>query len=190
MGQWVGLASGLGAATADGFYGCVAGFGLTIVTDFLTAQSFWLRIVGGCFLCYLGATTFLAKPSGEATKDTAELSSTTSPSASEDESTSWTRSLLSAYSSTLALTLTNPATIFSFAAIFAGLGVVESGQSYATSGVLVLGVFVGSALWWFLLSGLVSLFRTRLTLNRMRWLNRMSGIILLTFGVVALSVWI
>jgi threonine/homoserine/homoserine lactone efflux protein len=96
--------------------------------------------------------------------------------------------LLSAYSSTLVLTLTNPATIFSFAAIFAGLGIVESGQDYARSSVLVLGVFGGSALWWLFLSGSVNLLRSRLTPRRLRWLNRVSGIVILTFGLVALTV--
>ena len=177
MGQRVGLVSGLGAATADGFYGFVAGFGLTTVADFLTAQAFWLKLIGGIFLCYLGVTTFLAKPAAEV------------PGNSQMPGDGvMTRSLLSAYGSTLALTLTNPATILSFAAIFVGLGLVESGQDYWASSILVLGVFLGSAIWWVFLSGMVSLFRTRLTLVHMRWLNRIAGVVLLTFGVVALLV--
>jgi threonine/homoserine/homoserine lactone efflux protein len=181
MGQWVGLVSGLGAATADGLYGCIAGFGLTAIADFLTHQSMWLRIVGGLFLCYLGITTFLSKPPTEpATVSAGDLPS---------ETASMPRSLVSAYGSTLALTLTNPATIFSFAAIFAGLGIVDSAQSFADSGILVLGVFIGSALWWFFLSGMVSLFRARFTPTGLRWLNRLSGSMLLAFGVVALTWW-
>ncbi|NER85069.1 MAG: LysE family transporter [Leptolyngbya sp. SIO1D8] len=186
MGQLVGLVSGLGAATADGLYGCVAGFGLTAVADFLISQAFWLRLLGGLFLCYLGISTFLSKPA------TAALHA--QQDAMGDEATATeggllveTRSLLAAYTSTLALTLTNPATIFSFVAIFAGLGIVESGRDYATSGVLVAGVFLGSALWWFFLSGIVSLFRSRLNPARMRWLNRVSGTVIFAFGVVALT---
>jgi arginine exporter protein ArgO len=53
----------------------------------------------------------------------------------------------------------------------------------------VLGVFVGSALWWLLLSSGVSLLRSRLTGSRMRWLNRVSGVVILAFGIVALSPW-
>ncbi|RZM75304.1 LysE/ArgO family amino acid transporter [Leptolyngbya iicbica] len=180
MGQWVGLVSGLGAATADGLYGCIAGFGLTAIADFLTHQSMWLRIVGGLFLCYLGITTFLSKPPTEP----AALSET---ELSAGETASLPRSLVSAYGSTLALTLTNPATILSFAAIFAGLGIVDSAQSFTDSGILVLGVFIGSALWWFFLSGLVSLLRNRFTPAGLRWLNRLSGVILLAFGMVALT---
>jgi threonine/homoserine/homoserine lactone efflux protein len=178
MGQWVGLVSGLGAATADGLYGCIAGFGLTAIADFLTNQSMGLRIFGGLFLCYLGITTVFSQPP-------AALPAAAADTADGDAS----RSLLAAYGSTLALTLTNPATIFSFVAIFAGLGIVEGGQDFASSGLLVLGVFLGSALWWFFLSGAVSLLRTRFTPAAMRWLNRLSGVILLAFGITALAWW-
>jgi threonine/homoserine/homoserine lactone efflux protein len=186
MGQWVGLVSGLGAATADGLYGCIAGFGLTAIADFLTNQSLWLRIVGGGFLCYLGITTFLSKPA-EDTPSVSSLSEDANLSA--NGAVALPRSLLSAYGSTLALTLTNPATIFSFAAMFAGLGIVEGGRDFASSGMLVLGVFLGSALWWCFLSGTVSLLRTRFTPRGMRWLNRLSGLILLAFGAIALTFW-
>ncbi len=184
MGQWVGLMSGLGAATADGLYGCIAGFGLTAIADFLNHQAFWLRIIGVLFLCYLGITTFLSKPPVESAA-IAQAATEQSGRASVDD----TRSLLTAYGSTLALTLTNPATILSFAAIFAGLGIVEEGQDFVSSGLLVLGVFLGSALWWFLLSGSVSLLRHRFTPTAMQWLNRLSGIILLAFGIAALILW-
>jgi threonine/homoserine/homoserine lactone efflux protein len=184
MGQGIGLVSGLGAATADGLYGCIAGFGLTAIADFLTDQSLWLRLVGGIFLCYLGVTTFLSKPAEE---KTAGSPLTANANASSGEAVALPRSLLSAYGSTLALTLTNPATILSFAAIFAGLGIVESGRNFASAGILVLGVFLGSALWWCCLSGTVSLFRTRFTPMGLRWLNRLSGLILLAFGMTALT---
>jgi threonine/homoserine/homoserine lactone efflux protein len=57
-----GLVSGLGAATADAMYGCIAGFGLTFVSSFLIGQQVWLRLVGGAFLCYLGVKTFVSAP--------------------------------------------------------------------------------------------------------------------------------
>ena len=187
MGRWVGLVSGLGAATADGLYGCVAGFGLTAIADFLTEQAVGLRIFGGLFLCYLAVKTLLAKPAEPAT---VPIENSQEGSLSELKiSATGPRSLFTAYGSTLLLTLTNPATIFSFVAIFAGLGMVESASDYGTSGILVLGVFLGSALWWLFLSGTVSLLRTRLTTKHMRWLNRLSGIILLAFGIMALTFW-
>jgi threonine/homoserine/homoserine lactone efflux protein len=90
------------------------------------------------------------------------------------------------YASTVLLTLTNPATILSFAAVFVGLGLATMSGNYLTAAVLVAGVFSGSALWWLLLSSGANLLR-RLTSQRLRGLNRISGLILLTFGIIALS---
>lgn len=170
-GRVYGLVSGLGAATADAFYGSVAGFGLTFLSSFLIEQRFWLRLIGGLFLCYLGVRTLLAQPA-------------------ERAAAAKGNGLAGAYASTLLLTLTNPTTILSFAAIFAGLGLASVSGSYLSSGLLVLGVFLGSALWWFLLSGGVSLFREKLGTRQLRWVNRLSGLTILAFGVLALaSLW-
>ncbi|MBD2260022.1 LysE family transporter [Pseudanabaena sp. FACHB-2040] len=169
QGQLMGLASGLGAATADGLYGLVGAFGLTLVADLLVDQTGWLRLIGGLFLCYLGITTFLAKPAEAAANVTS-------------------RGLFGAYASTFALTLTNPATILSFIAIFAGLGIAESGSGRFGASLTVIGVFLGSALWWVLLSWGVNLFRTSFSPKRLRWLNRLAGVAIFAFGIVALTV--
>ena len=95
--------------------------------------------------------------------------------------------LLQAYGSAFLLTLTNPVTILSFVAIFAGLGLAQSNNDYLAAALLVLGVFCGSALWWLLLSGGVSLIRDRVNARAMIWLNRVSGVIIVTFGIVALA---
>ncbi|MGZ3638583.1 MAG: LysE family translocator, partial [Ktedonobacterales bacterium] len=166
-GRAAGFVSGLGAATADMCYGAVAAFGLTAVSSLLIGQSIWIRLIGGVFLCYLGVRTFLSKPAKQA-------------------ATTGKYSLAGAYASTLLLTLTNPSTILSFVAIFAGLGLASSGGSYAASAQLVLGVFLGSALWWLLLSTGVGMLRSRLDLRALRWVNRLSGLILLSFGLIAL----
>ena len=168
-GQVSGLVSGLGAATADALYGCIAGFGLTFLSNLILELRFWLNLVGGLFLFYLGIRTFLSRPSQEAARAGGS-------------------GIVGAYLSTLALTLTNPMTILSFAATFAGLGIVsQTGGSsgpagYAGAASLVLGVFVGSALWWLLLSGGVGLFRERLNACFLQWLNRISGLVLVGFG--------
>jgi threonine/homoserine/homoserine lactone efflux protein len=166
-GRATGFVSGLGAATADAIYGCIAGFGLTFVTRFLIDQQVWLRLFGGAFLCYLGVKTVLSRPAKQA--------------ASAKGS-----GLAGAYGSTFLLTLTNPMTILSFAAVFAGLGLASAGGSYASAGILVLGVFTGSALWWLMLSGGMSLLRSRFDARRLEWVNRISGVIITGFGVVAL----
>jgi threonine/homoserine/homoserine lactone efflux protein len=164
-GRASGFVSGLGAATADAIYGCFAGFGLTFISSNLISQQLWLRLIGGAFLCYLGLKTLLARPAEEAAPAGAN-------------------SLIGAYISTFFLTLTNPLSIFAFAAIFAGLE--GASGNYVFAGVLVLGVFIGSALWWLALSTGVRLFRTKATPHGLRWVNRISGLIIAGFGLLAL----
>ena len=168
QGRLCGFASGLGAATADAAYGCIAGFGLTAVSSLLVSQQIWLRLIGGLFLCYLGVKTFFDKPV-------------------EKPASSSGGALTGAYASTFVLTLTNPMTILSFAAVFAGLGLGGGTTDYASAAWLVLGVFLGSALRWLLLSGGVGLFRGKLTNEHLRWVNRISGIVIAGFGLSCLA---
>ncbi len=163
-GRASGFVSGLGAATADGLYGAIAGFGLTFLSNLLIEQQLWIRVVGGLFLCALGLKTIWASPAREATPVQG-------------------RGLAASYLSTFVLTLTNPMTILAFAAIFAGLGVGSTGGNLGPAAVLVAGVFAGSAAWWLLLSGAVGLFRRNIGLTGMRWINRISGLIITAFGV-------
>ena len=170
-GRASGLVSGFGAATADAIYGCVAGFGLTFISNFLIRQKMWLGIVGGLFLCYLGIRTFMSKPA-------------------EHAGSAGGASPIAGYASTFFLTLTNPMTILSFAAIFAGLGIGSTRGDYGSAGVLVLGVFLGSALWWLFLSMGVSMIRSKFNARGLRWVNWVSGVIITGFGVFALlSAW-
>lgn len=169
QGRWVGLVSGLGAATADAIYGVVAAFGLTLLSATLEGQTVWFQLLGGLFLIYLGVRTAIA------------------PAATQPATVQKGRGLLGAYLSTLLLTLTNPLTIASFAAVFAGLGLVNETGDRWMGMILVLGVFLGSALWWVLLSGGIGLFRSRFNLRGLKWVNRISGIVLIGFGLVALA---
>lgn len=168
-GRAIGFVSGLGAATADALYGGMAAFGLTFLSAFLLSQLFWLRLIGGLFLCYLGLRTIMARPT------TSQVVAGQRISAAR---------LSNAYATTLMLTLTNPMTVLAFVAIFAGLGLGTG--SYAMAGLLVLGVFVGSALWWLLLSGGVSLLRRHLSPTGLGWINWVSGLSVLGFGLLAL----
>lgn len=165
-GRLSGFFTGLGAASADGIYGLVAGFGLTFISNFLLGQRIFIQLIGGVFLCYMGFKTFLSQPSG-------------------DELQTESSSLLSNYLSTFFLTLTNPMTILSFLAIIASLGLPPS-QGLSAPASFVLGVFSGSALWWFILSGFMSLYRTKIKTHQLRWVNQVSGLIILVFGFVAL----
>lgn len=167
-GRIAGLISGLGAATADAIYGCVAAFGLTIVSNFLLNQQSWFQWFGGLFLCYLGFKTFLANPSVIGTGKGNE-------------------SLIGVYASTLILTLANPMTILSFAAIFAGVGLAGPHRGLFPAILMVGGVFAGSTFWWLFLSGSVGLIRSRLHPTSFLWVNRISGLIIVMLGVWVLG---
>ena len=166
-GRQVGLATGMGAATADAIYGCVAAFGLTAISSTLVGYRSWLGFLGGLYLCYLGVRTFMSSPAARV----AQIQG---------------RGLLAAYLSTLFFTLTNPMTILSFVAVFAGFG-LGSSPNYLAASVLVTGVFIGSALWWLLLSSGVGLFQSRVGSGWMQVINRLSGCIIFAFGIYSLS---
>ena len=167
-GRLVGLVSGLGVATADATYGAIAAFGLTAITDLLVDAGRILGIVGGLFLLWLAWRTFTAVP-GEAARTGGTAR----------------RGLPGAYLSTLGLTLTNPMTILSFAALFVGLGVTGGDALGAT--MLTLGVFAGSAAWWVILVGGVGALRTRITSRGLRRVNMASGLLIGAFALVALA---
>lgn len=162
-----GFVTGLGAATADATYGSLAAFGLTVISGFFVQQQHWIRLFGGLFLLYLGIRTLLSQPAQHAATATGQ-------------------GFLGAYTSTLVLTLTNPLTILSFAAIFAGLGVGLSSNQGTAAVSIVVGVFCGSGAWWLLLSGGVSLLREKMTPRWLTWVNRCAGLALAIFGLVAL----
>lgn len=166
----VGWVSGMGAATADAAYASLAAFSVTALTVLLVEQRLWLRLIGGLFLLYLGLRTLRARPSfGGAAAASATAGG-----------------LASAYGSTLLLTLSNPMTIMSFVAIFAGLGLGAVGGT--VGGVyLVVGVFLGSAAWWLVLASLVITVRSRLSPGVFRVVNVVSGLIIIGFGLQSLA---
>lgn len=146
----------------------MAAFSLTFISGLLLSQQLWLRLLGGLFLCYLGVRIFTSLPPANG-------------------AVASRRGLLGAYVSTFFLTLANPTTILSFAAIFAGFGIVGRSRDYASSALMVLGVFLGSALWWIILSGVVGYFRSRVSRRALVWVNRLSGVIIAALGVASLG---
>lgn len=167
-GRLSGFISGLGAASADAVYGLIAALGLTWISGFLVDQQMWIRLLGGLFLCYLGVATWRSPVSH-------------STDAQRPQSD------LAAFISTFFLTLTNPLTILSFTAIFAGLGLSAVPGDYLSSGAIVAGVFLGSTSWWMLLSGGAGLLASRLGTGGLIGVNRFSGLIIGSFGLVALA---
>jgi threonine/homoserine/homoserine lactone efflux protein len=169
-GRLIGFFSGLGAASADMTYGAVAAFGLTVIQNLLIGAQFWLHLLGGLFLIYLGLRIFLTKP------------------ANSNAIGSAGQGILRSYLSTLGLTLTNPATIISFTVIFAALRLGDTHGNILSASLLVLGVFLGSSAWWLTLSFLVGLVREKFTPSWMMWVNRLAGVTILGFGITALVI--
>ncbi|MFC4307329.1 LysE family translocator [Cohnella boryungensis] len=167
QGRAFGFVSGLGAATADAMYGTLAALGLTVISHFLIQQSAWINLVGALFLIYLAYRTFGAPAA----------------SADEQKDAGIKGSYLRTFGTTLLLTLTNPLTIVSFAGIFAGMNIGPASES---SVQLVLGVFLGSALWWLFLSGTVGLLQRMISSRLMKRINTLSALVLLGFGVYSL----
>ena len=166
-GRLSGLIIGLGAATADLFYGCVAVFGLTVISDTLTDQRIWIRIVGGALLFFLGIKTFRAHPKDPKLKISGS-------------------GRLRSYFTVVILTLTNPLTIFAFIAVFAAFGLGD-GLSFFSAVVLVAGVFIGSCLWFFLLTSGTILFRKKLDLVGLKWVNKIAGILIIISGFIVIG---
>lgn len=162
-GRLAGFVSGLGAATADAVYGALAALGLNALMAALQAQRFLFQLGGGIFLLYLGVATLRAVPRPTEAKAAAAPN------------------LRAAYFSVFALTLTNPMTILSFLAMFAGLG-LDGGPGW-----LVLGVFVGSAAWWWLLSLAAGWLGARLQRGGLRAVNLASGALIAGFGAWQLA---
>ncbi len=167
-GQAAGLVSGLGAATADAFFGVVAAFGLTFVSKWLFGYENLLRAAGGCYLLYAGGRALLAPPQ-EATEQTDR------------------EGLFRDFFSTLALTITNPITILVFLGIFEALGLSGARATLLRAGVLVAGVWTGSFLWWLLLCLGVGIFRHSIGARHLVWISRGSGGILFLSGAALLG---
>ncbi|HEY9165078.1 MAG TPA: LysE family transporter [Candidatus Kryptonia bacterium] len=162
-----GLIIGLGAATGDLIYGCVASFGLTVVSNTLFTQRFWIRLVGGALLLFMGVGTYFAH--------------SVDPDIHINKN-----GFLRSYLTIVFLTLTNPLTIFGFIAAFATFG-LGRGLGYFSSSVLGVGVSVGSCLWFLSLISGVTLFRKKLNHVRLRWVNRIAGILIFISGLIAIA---
>jgi threonine/homoserine/homoserine lactone efflux protein len=168
-GPLAGFTSGLGASTADAIFGIIAGFGLTFLSNLLLDYQNWLRLGGAGFLLYIGISSLTADPQAE--------------TQSEHDS----EGLLADYASTFALTITNPITILAFLAIFAGVGFSGSEATLERAATLVLGVWLGSLLWWAGLAFGAGLVRSSFDHRHLVWINRGSGGILVLSGVALLA---
>ena len=166
-GFWAGVAGGLGTAAADATYAALAAIGFAAFAAVLAIIATPLSLAGGLFMIWLGWSGLRPR----AVTAAADVGG---------------RNLIRTTIATFFLTMTSPATILSFAAIFAGLGLAEAGDALSAA-VVVLGVFLGSLGWWFFLSGGVAIARTRLPDSFVVWVSRISGLVLIAFGIIAIG---
>ncbi|HEY0836366.1 MAG TPA: LysE family transporter [Azospirillum sp.] len=170
-GPMMGFATGMGAAVADTFYGAIAAFGVSAAIGFLTGHETLFRIVGGIILLVVAIRTYRQSPAAEAREADAAPDS---------------RTAISGFMTGLSLTMTNPATIFAFIAVFAGFG-LGADLGHFDAATMVLGVFLGSASWWLALSSGVAAVRHRISDQGLALLNHCTGIALAVFGLWALA---
>jgi threonine/homoserine/homoserine lactone efflux protein len=162
-----GIIIGLSAASADMVYGIVAAFGVELISDFISQQQHWIRLVGGILLLILGYHTFFSHPA-------------------TDTTTSGKNGHTRIFVSTFFLTLTNPMTLFAFAAVFAGIGLDKTLGIHGYAIFLVAGIFLGSLSWFSLLTSLVHFFREIITTDGLVIINKVAGSLLIIFGAFAL----
>jgi threonine/homoserine/homoserine lactone efflux protein len=176
LGPMNGFVSGLGAAMGDGFFAIITAFGFTAVAQWINGYSGTLELTGGVLLVIFGVSTYFSDPLHGRGVEQAAARPVGAPS------------LARAFASTFALTITNPATLFGFAALFSTLGGITGGDaSFAYAALVVLGVVGGSTLWWFTLTTIVGTFHARIDANVMKWINHGSGVLVTLFGVTVLG---
>ncbi|HEY1385423.1 MAG TPA: LysE family transporter [Dongiaceae bacterium] len=167
-GRLAGIAAGMGVATADTIFAAIGATGISFVGAVLATGESWLKLIGGLILIGFGIYLARKRPNG-AMEDSREVP----------------KSLAADFAMTLALTMTNPMTIISFAGLFAGVSGLRGFELSAIPALLV-GVFLGSAVWWVALAIVIGLIRHKIGAVTMLWINRGSGAAIVAFGLYML----
>lgn len=169
--RMAGLLSGMGAALSDTFYAVIAGYSLTFVIDFIHQNEMIFQIVGALVVLGLGIHIFFKNPVTDLRKY--RLKGNTH-----------FQDILSSF----LVTFSNPLTVFVFLAVFASSGVAKSLEHPYYSLFIILGIFAGSNAWWFSLSGIVSMFRHKINLRVLWWINKSAGAAIIVFVLVTVIV--
>jgi len=172
-GRLSGFVSGIGAATSDTVYATIACFSLSYIVTFIEEQSFWLRLAGAFVLIILGLYIFRSNPAVQLRKQRQKKTN-----------------LLNDYASTFLLTISNPLVVFILLAFFAGFGVIVPEARLGDQFILIFGVFIGACCWWLTLTSIFGFFRFAVTLRRLYWFNKISGLAIIVFVVIAVMIWL
>ncbi len=162
-----GFISGLGAAFADIIYAVIAGFSVTIISDFLLAYQDYFKIIGGLFLLYMAFRIFTTNPGKQIRK-------------LRTQGNNYYKDFVTSF----LLTISNPVTILAFVALFAGASIVEKQGNTFNIFVLIFSVFSGAVLWWLTLISIVSIFKNRIRLRSLLRINRFSSILIVLFAIL------
>jgi threonine/homoserine/homoserine lactone efflux protein len=165
-GRLHGLIVGLGGATADLIYSCIAAFGITNISNEINNHRFWIRLAGGIFLFTLGIITYLTKPK-------------------EHKLHINSKEIFKLYFFTLLLSFTNPLTIFAFIAVFALIGIGTTVSFYSLC-FLVIGIFAGSSSWFLILTWAAKYYGKKFNKIWLQKINKILGILILISGIIAI----
>ncbi len=160
-----GLVSGIGATVADLVYASIAGFGITFIVNFLDAQQLIIRALGGIVLIGFGIAVFRSNPVKQIRRQRNQK-----------------KSYVSDFVSSFLITITNPVTVVVFGLAFASVGLNKS-PSFQSIAIMLLAVASGAFVWWLGLSSFVNIFRRKIRLRNLWWINKISGVIVVIFGI-------
>lgn len=165
-----GIFSGLGAASADLFYALIAGFGLSYIINFIEARQTIIQFIGALIVVLVSFKIFYSNPAVQLRNQRNKKGKP-----------------LEEAISIFVLTVSNPAVFFAFVAMFAGFNVIDSTSGHVGTITAIAGVFIGSMLWWYILSAVINHYRTKIRLKNLWWLNKIMGIIVFLCGILALA---
>ena len=168
-GVLAGFISGLGAAFADILFASIAGFGLSFISDFMADQQIYIRSIGGLFLLFVGVKVFFTNTIKQVRKQRASKSK-----------------YIGEFFSVFFLTLSNPITIIFFGAVFAGIGLVGENSNPENTYIVILSILTGALIWWFSLSVIVNLFRHKIRLRSLWWINKIAGVLIVILGIISI----
>jgi threonine/homoserine/homoserine lactone efflux protein len=168
-GRMHGFTSGLGAATSDTFYALLAIVGLSVVLSFIEENKLIIQIIGSAIMVIFGVYIFFQNPAKNIEKS------------KTDKSSYWQEYLTAFF-----LTLSNPLMIFLYIGLFAQYNFISSESHFIEIAIGICSVFLGAALWWFLLTLLASIFRKRFNIRGLWILNKATGILISVLALVAL----
>lgn len=171
-GKISGFVSGLGAVVSDTIYAIIAGFSISYIMGFVTKYELFIQIFGAAVLMGLGVSIFMSNPAVELRKQKKVKSS-----------------LFQDFISTFFLTISNPLAIGLFLAWFAFFEVVRENVGLSEHVMLIGGVFIGATMWWFMLTSVINLFRSKINLRRLWWLNKIAGAVIVVLVVVTFSIF-